>query len=124
MLKAIPEKYKQLYDRFGLRSSEWHQWVDTLDYEPGNGFGCIYYRMEAYFWAQWFYHDYYKNICIIENEIKKWNASQDQINYAIRVLAYLYMRFDGVEEYLSTPWEKLVEIFMSFDNNEEINNDK
>ena len=52
--------------------------------------------------------------------ITHWDKHQDVLEWAVKTLATFQTWFDGVEEYLNTPYEKLVEIYLSFkEKNEE-----
>jgi len=123
LLKTIPDKYKKLYLQMDKRISEWFDWEYSMNYDIGTGIGMTFYDMRWYFCAGDFYHDYRKRVSVVIDGIKKWKADKAQIEWAINTIAKFFVWFNGVEEYLNTPYEKLVKIFLSF-NDEETTNDK
>ena len=117
MLKAVPDKYQEYYRQMDKRSDDWFRWFNQSNYEYGNGFSSSYYDMEWYYYCFDFYHDYRKRVGIVESGLRAWKDCPEVIKWAIKTLATFQTWFDGVEEYLNTPYEKLVEIYLSFKEN-------
>ena len=116
MMEKIPEKYLEYYKEMDKRSNEWFEWFNQSNYEYGNGFSCSYYDMVWYYYCFDFYHDYRQRVNIVKDGLKRWKDCPEIINWAVKTLATFQTWFDGVDEYLNTPYEKLVEIYLSFKN--------
>ncbi len=123
-LKNIPERYLKLYNDIGTRYSEWSKWFNTTNWEYGNGFACAFYDMGAYYYCHNFYHDYGQRVAVVKSGVKKWCELPEVIKWGVDTAARFQTWFDGAEEYLNTPFEKIIEIFLSFkDKTEEKQND-
>lgn len=116
MLKKVPEKYLEYYKEMDRRSSEWFKWFNQSNLEYGNGFSSSYYDMEWYYYCFDFYHDYRMRVSVVVDGLKKWKDCPEVTKWAAKTLATFQTWFDGVEEYLNTPYEKLAEIYLSFKN--------
>ncbi len=114
MLKAIPDKYLEYYRQMDKRSEDWFAWFNQSNYEYGNGFSSSYYDMEWYYYCSDFYHDYRPRVNIVNDGLKRWKDCPEVAKWAAKTLATFQTWFDGVAEYLNTPYEKLVEIYLSF----------
>lgn len=116
MMKRVPDKYLEYYLQMDKRSEDWFAWFNQSNYEYGNGFSCSYYDMEWYYYCFNFYHDYSLRVNIVKDGLKRWKDCPEVTKWAAKTLATFQTWFDGVEEYLNTPYEKLVEICLSFKN--------
>ena len=122
MLKAVPDKYLEYCRQMDKRSKDWFAWFNQSNYEYGNGFSSSYYDMEAYYLCEMFYHECSRRVAIAKDGIRKMNLNKnwykniEVVDWTVKALATFQTWFDGVEEYLNTPYEKLVEIYLSFKN--------
>ena len=125
MLKAVPEKYLKYYEEMDRRSHDWFTWFNQSNYEYGNGFSSSYYDMRAYYLCEMFYHECSRRVAIAKDGIRKmksnknWYKNKEAVDWTVKALATFQTWFDGVEEYLNTPYEKLVEIYLSFKEKKE-----
>ena len=113
LAKAATEKYLSLCDEQEKHSHQWHLWANSMDF-PCNGFGLIYYEMEHWFRVSSFYHDRFRNTELVKTRIREFTGQELQIKWFVDTLATLHTAFDAMREYLDTPWEELVKVFMSF----------
>lgn len=122
MLKAVPDKYLEYCHQMDKRSSDWFAWFNQSNYEYGNGFSSSYYDMAAYYLCEMFYHECSRRVAIAKDGVRKmnsnkdWNKNREVVDWTVKALATFQTWFDGVEEYLNTPYEKLVKIYLSFKN--------
>ena len=114
----------KIYNCIGTRYSEWSHWFNTTNWEYGNGFACAFYDMAPYYYCHNFYHDYSQRVRTVKDGIKRWVETPEVVKWGYETLARFQTWFDGAEEYLNTPFEKMIEIFLSFkDKTEEKQND-
>ena len=123
LLEKVPDTYTSLYQKMLDRSHAWSVWFDQMNYDYGNRFCTAYYDMVWYFNLGGFIHDYSRRMALVKDGIKRmrlithWDEHQDILEWAVKTLAIFHTWFAGAEEYVNTPYEKIMEIYLSFKDN-------